>query len=126
MKRYLVLLLLGANLFVSCKEDKPINNVEIPVKKQVPIYEFGFNYDEYIVIKDTIKKGESFGEILDRNHIEAPTIYKIAASIKDTLNIRRLRAGKPYTILAKKDSTERAQFFIYQHNKIEYLSLIHI
>ncbi len=120
MKKNLVLLLLGAILLVSCKEDKPLDIKETPVVKHVPIIEFGFNYDDYIVIKDTIKKGESFGEILDRGHIEGPAIYKIAATIKDTLNIRRLRAGKPYTVLAKKDSTERAQFFIYQHNKIEY------
>lgn len=120
MKKNLVLLLLGAILIVSCKEDKPLDIEETPVVKHIPIIEFGFNYDDFIVTKDTIKKGESFGEILDRGHIEAPTIYKIAATIKDTLNIRRLRAGKPYTVLAKKDSTERAQYFIYQHNKIEY------
>ena len=29
-----------------------------------------------------------------------------------------MRAGKPYTILASKDSTEKAQVFIYNHNKI--------
>ena len=120
MKKNLVLLLLGAILIVSCKEDKPLEIEETIVVKHIPFIEFGFNYDDYIVLKDTIKKGESFGEILDRGHIEAGTIYKIAAEIKDTLNIRRLRAGKLYTVLAKKDSTERAQYFIYQHNKIEY------
>jgi murein DD-endopeptidase MepM/ murein hydrolase activator NlpD len=30
----------------------------------------------------------------------------------------RVRAGKPYTILASKDSTEKAQVFIYKHDKI--------
>ena len=120
MKKNLVLLLLGAILIVSCKDDKPIVVEETPIVKHIPIIEFGFNYDDYIVLKDTIKKGESFGEILDRGHIEVGTIYKIAAEIKDTLDVRRLRAGKPYTVLAKKDSTERAQYFIYQHNKIEY------
>ena len=81
---------------------------------------FGYNLDDYVVIQDTIKKGESFGVILDRNHVEYPTINKIVVKIKDTFDVRRLRAGKPYTILAKKDSTEQAQIFIYQHNRIEY------
>lgn len=47
-----------------------------------------------------------------------PTINKIASKIKDVFDVRRVRAGKPYTILAKNDSTERAQVFIYNHDKI--------
>ena len=77
--------------------------------------------NDYKVIKDTIQKGESFGEILDRHHIDYPKIYKIAAAARDTFDIRRLRAGKPYTILAKNDTTEQAQVFIYQPNLVEYL-----
>ena len=73
------------------------------------------------MVRDTIRNGESFGEILDRHHIDYPTIYKIASAAKDTFDIRKLRAGKPYTILAKPDSTEQAQVFIYQPNKVEYL-----
>jgi len=65
------------------------------------IEEFGFVLNDYKVIKDTIRKGESFGEILDRHHIDYPRIYKIAAAARDTFDIRRLRAGKPYTILDK-------------------------
>ena len=81
---------------------------------------FGYNLDDYLVIQDTIKKGDSFGVILDRNHVEYPTINRIAIKIKNTFDVRRLLPGKPYTILAKKDSTEQAQIFIYQHNRIEY------
>jgi len=85
------------------------------------IEEFGYILNDYKVIRDTIRNGESFGEILDRHHIDYPTIYKIASAAKDTFDIRKLRAGKPYTILAKPDSTEQAQVFIYQPNKVEYL-----
>ncbi len=112
--------MIGVILIVSCTDDKPPKADETPAVEYIPKYEFGFKLDDYIVIRDTIKKNETFGEILDRNHIEASILYKIPAIIKDTLDIRRLRAGKPYIILAKKDSTEKAQVFIYQHNKIEY------
>jgi hypothetical protein len=47
-----------------------------------------------------------------------PKINKIAGTIKETFDVRRVRAGKPYTILASKDSIEKAQVFIYKHNKI--------
>lgn len=120
MKKYAALLLC-ALLIIACKEEKPSPDAQQEEEiVHVPRIEFGFNFDDYIVIQDTIEKGESFGEILDRSHIESPQIFKIAQTIKDTLDVRRLRAGKPYTVLAKKDSTEKAQVFIYQHNKIEY------
>ena len=84
----------------------------------VIIKEYGYVLNDYKVIKDTIKSGESFGIILDRHHVMYPTINKIARTIKDTFDVRRVRAGKPYTILAHKDSTEKAQVFIYNHDKI--------
>lgn len=114
----LLFLLLTLIIFNSCKEDKPenIEEIIIPVEPII-IYEYGYKLDDYKVINDTIKKGESFGVILDRHHVDYPIINKIATKIKDTFDVRRVRAGKPYTILASKDSTERAQVFIYKNNK---------
>ena len=60
-------------------------------------------------------------QVLLSFHLLFHAIYKIAEAAKDTFDIRKLRAGKPYVILAKKDSTEKAQVFIYQRNKVEYL-----
>lgn len=120
MKKYIALFC-GALLIVTCKKATS-NDItqDFKIEKAAPIVLFGYNFDDYYVVHDTIEKGESFGVILDRNHIEYPTINKIVKKIKDTLDVRRLRAGKPYIILAKKDSTQQAQVFIYQHNKIEY------
>lgn len=120
MKKYIALII-GALLIVACKEksEQSIAPEEV-AKIELPTILFGYNFDDYHVVQDTIKKGESFGEILDRNHVEYPTIYKVATKIKDTFDVRRLRAGQPYTLLAKKDSTEQGQVFIYQQNPIDY------
>lgn len=110
-------------LLISCgskTEKEEVAEIVEEVKPQI-IEEFGYVLNNYTVVKDTIQNGESFGEILDRHHIDYPMIYKIAEAAKDTFDIRRLRAGKPYTILASKDSLEKAQVFIYQPNKVEYL-----
>jgi len=119
----IALVFIGLLIFSSCKKDssKIIETAIIEEVKPKIIEEFGYVLNNYKVIKDTIMNGESFGEILDRHHIAYPTIYKIAEAAKDTFDIRKLRAGKPYTILAKNDSTEQAQVFIYQPNKVEYL-----
>jgi len=105
-------------LLWSCKEDdKKDVQIEAKITKPKDIYEFGYKLNDYKVIKDTIKNGESFGIILDRHHVFYPKINKIARTIKDTFDVRRVRAGKPYMILAKKDSTEKAQIFIYKDSK---------
>jgi len=104
--------------FLSCKKQSEKSISSIKKVKLKPVYQFGYKLDDFLVIRDTIKNGESFGAILDRHHVYYPKINKIAVSIKEIFDVRRVRAGKPYTILASKDSTEKAQVFIYNHNKI--------
>ncbi|SNR17592.1 peptidoglycan DD-metalloendopeptidase family protein [Tenacibaculum jejuense] len=108
-------------LSISCKKEKEEELPEevIEVKEPEPVIEYGFNIDNYTVINDTIKSGESFGIILDRHHVFYPKINAISTKIKDTFDVRKVRAGKPYTILASKDTTQTAQVFIYKHNRIE-------
>ncbi len=107
---------------LSCKGEISKETI-IEEKIIVPklIQKFGYTLNNYKVVEDTIKKGENFGEILYRNHIEYPEVFNIVEGSKDSFNVRRLNAGKPYTILAKNDSTEKAQVFIYQPSKTEYI-----
>jgi len=106
-----------------CKnEPKDIIIEEIAVLEPEQLYEFGFNLNDYIVKRDTIQKGDSFGEILERNNIGYPDIFQIAEKTKDTFDIRRLQVGKPYTLLCTKgDSLEKPKCFIYQPNKEDYV-----
>ena len=120
MKNSILLIVLV--VFFSCKketkEEQPI--VDKVVVPKI-IQKFGYIYNNFRVIEDTIRKNESFGEILYRNHVDFPEIHKIVEASKDSFDVRRLRTGKPYTILASKDTTEKAQIFIYQPNKVDYV-----
>jgi len=120
LKQLIPLLLLFIILFSCKQEEKPVPQEPIAELPKI-INKYGYTFNDYIVVEDTIESGESFGEILDRNHVEFPEIYKIAEGVKDSFDVRRLRSGKPYTILSKKDTTEKAQVFIYRPNKIEYV-----
>ncbi|MBP2831302.1 peptidoglycan DD-metalloendopeptidase family protein [Aquimarina sp. U1-2] len=82
--------------------------------------EFGYVLDDFTVVKDTIKPGDSFGAIMDSHGISRAKVFEITNKIKDTFNVARIMAGKPYTLLKSKDTTEKAQVFVYQNNKIEY------
>ena len=121
LKKIVLLALIGFSVF-ACKEDKEPSDEDFEIS-EAPIEnkEFGFNLDNFIVKRDTIKKGDSFGEILQRNNISYPKIFKIAEKAKDTFDIRRLQLGKPYTLLCAKDSLQTPKSFIYQPNKEEYV-----
>ncbi len=117
------ILTIGLVSIIACKKDTPQQEeiVEEIVEIPDPV-EFGFHLNEYIVKKDTIRKGDSFGEILQRNHIDYSKVFQIAQKTKDTFDIRRLQVGKPYTLFCvKEDSLEIPQHFVYQPNKEEYV-----
>lgn len=104
------------------KEDRPkVEPLQTYVEPET-IKEFGFILNDYVVKRDTVKNGESFGEILERNNLGYPKIFHIAELAKDTFDIaRNLRAGKPYTMLFSKDSLQTPESFIYQPNHEEYV-----
>jgi murein DD-endopeptidase MepM/ murein hydrolase activator NlpD len=113
----------------SCKDD---NSAEEAYKKEIAeiveeekIIEFGFDLNDYEVKRDTIKKGDSFGEILERNNIGYPRIYHIAEKAKDSFDIRKLQVGKPYTLLytkaSQRDSLPQPSTFIYQPDQENYV-----
>ncbi|MFK7832876.1 MAG: peptidoglycan DD-metalloendopeptidase family protein [Winogradskyella sp.] len=125
----LVAAILIAVSILACKED---NSAEVAYEKELAeiveeekIIEFGFNLDNYEFKRDTIKKGDTFGVILERNNIGYPKIYQIAEKAKDTFDIRKLQIGKPYTLLFPKerqgDSIQKPTTFIYQNNLEDYV-----
>lgn len=123
--KYLIALMFLMLLFNACKEDKTEDSVKeeiTVVSAPKDVFEFGFNLNNYVVKRDTVKSGESFGQILEQNKIGYPKIFHIAEKTKETYNIARFfQQGRPYTILCSKDSLELPETFIYQPNKEEYL-----
>ena len=120
MKKFSILLFVLL-IVTSCgndnQRDDESSSSNTATSKPKIIHEFGYTLNNYKVIKDTIKKGESFGIILDRHHVYYPKINAIAKKIKDTFDVRRIRAGIPYMILASKDTLEKAKVFIYKNSK---------
>ncbi len=128
LKRLIAITVIAIGIY-SCKND---NSAKEAIKKEIAevvekekILEFGFDVEQYIIKRDTIKKGDSFGEILERNHIGYPKIFQIAEKARDTFDIRRLQVGKPYTLLFPKarisDSIQSPNTFIYQPNAEDYV-----
>ncbi len=116
-----LILLAFAIVLVSCKNEEKIPEETVSVVEPEELYEFGFRLSDYVVKRDTIRKGDSFGEILQRNQIDYSKIFQIAEQTKDSFDIRRLQVGKPYTLLCSNDSLQQPKCFIYQPTKTDYV-----
>ncbi|NER10193.1 Murein DD-endopeptidase MepM and murein hydrolase activator NlpD, contain LysM domain [Muriicola jejuensis] len=119
-------LFLACILLSSCGEDKPATSeADLPEEhsKSVstkPAVKYGFDLSNFIVVEDTIRKGDIFGELMTRNKVDYPKIYELTQKFKDTFDVRRIRVGNPYTILKSKDTSEVAQLFIYENDPVNY------
>lgn len=88
--------------------------------EELKVKHFGFDFNDYLVVNDTVKNGDSFGELMLKNHVDYDKVIHIAENYKDTFDVRKIKIGKPYVILKSKDSLENVQVFIYQNDKINY------
>lgn len=116
--KYLIILIVLLGV-IACKEkEKP---EEIVIEKPADVFEFGFNLNDFFVKRDTIRNGDSFGYILAQNKVDYTKIFSISEMAKDTFDIRKLKIGKPYTILCSNDSLKTPKHFIYQPNQEEFV-----
>jgi murein DD-endopeptidase MepM/ murein hydrolase activator NlpD len=99
------------------------NQKNLSKKIIYPVNEkFGYNLNNFNVVYDTVKNGDSFGKILEKNNLFYPRIHHISEETKKVFDIRQLRIGKPYMLLFSKDEVNKEPLaFIYEKNKIEYL-----
>lgn len=91
-----------------------------PVKAVAEKSDFGFNFSDFNVVQDTIKNGDTFGTIINKQNIGNRRVFEIVESIKDTFNVKSIRPDKPYTILRTKDKTNKIQVFVYQPDALNY------
>ncbi|GLU43433.1 peptidoglycan DD-metalloendopeptidase family protein [Allomuricauda sp. NBRC 101325] len=122
MQKFIGAILTLMVVLVSCKETKEpleeVATVETIVKP--PVLHYGFNLEDYTVVHDTVRSGDSFGELMLKNKVDYPKIAAISENFRDTFDVRKIQVGKPYLILKSKDTSEVAEVFIYQNDRINY------
>ena len=93
------------------------DNTEI---KYIPNIQFGYDINKFIVVDEEIKRGDTFGSILEKNFIDYPDVFKILEKTKKLVNTRKLIVGKPYKLLFTKDSMLSPVAIIYEPNIATY------
>ncbi|MGB2760001.1 MAG: M23 family peptidase, partial [Maribacter stanieri] len=117
-------IILVLTLMASCKDANDQKNdiaqdisvIEVPEVNE----RFGFNLDEFNVKLDTVRYGDSFGELMQEHKVDYPKVLSISENFRDSFDVRKIRVGKPYVILQSKDTLAQAQVFIYENDPINY------
>ena len=117
MKYFLSILAALALLSCSDKSSEAITDDIAPVAAR---YNFGFNLADYNIVNDTVKSGDTFGGLLERQNLDTLQVHEIVTTIRDTFDVRRITKGKPYTLLRTLDRRHKLQAFIYQPDRLTY------
>ncbi len=116
--KYPILLFL---VFISCniQENKIVNNK--PINHENKNIKYGFDFNKFIVSEKKIKRGDTFGSILENNGIDYPEVHNILQNIKNQISVKKLNIGKKYYILFSDDSIRRPEYFIYKNDIVSFL-----
>ncbi|QBN19447.1 M23 family metallopeptidase [Flavobacterium nackdongense] len=118
MKKIVLYILVLFSIF-SCKQAESedlLPEVDSAQKKE----QFGFIFQDFNVFQDTIKRGDTFGSILETQNLGDKKVYDIIQKIKDSFDVRTVRIGKAYTFLRSKDRFHALQYAIYQPDRGNY------
>ncbi|MFD2908431.1 peptidoglycan DD-metalloendopeptidase family protein [Flavobacterium ardleyense] len=122
--RYLILTIFFLSFFTACnsKEDKKEKENELPIEKPEPIVkEYGFTFNDYEVVKDTIKSGDTFGAILSKYPLkDSLKVHNVIETIRSSFNVRKIKAGKPYLFFLDKKKPNTVQAIVYIEDRINY------
>lgn len=114
-------LLLALTLLFSCQNKEENKEHQTKEKKEIIIKDYGFIFNDFKVIKDTIKSGDTFGAILEKYTLpDSLSVYQIVEKVKDSFSPRNIRIGKPYLIFLDKKKPNKIKAFVYIKDRIEY------
>jgi murein DD-endopeptidase MepM/ murein hydrolase activator NlpD len=109
-------------LLISCEKKENGKSVTVkPEKKEVIIKEYGLTFNDFKVIRDTIRSGDTFGTILEKQTLpDSLNVHQITQKVKDSFNLRSIKAGKPYIVFLDKNKPNKIQAFVYIKDRINY------
>ncbi|MCB0397869.1 MAG: peptidoglycan DD-metalloendopeptidase family protein [Flavobacteriales bacterium] len=114
-----------ALMAVACSHHTSEEHVEIIAPEELPQEEpltrFGFLVDSFDIKEGHIRNNENLSTILAKYGVDYGTIDLLAKESRDVFDVRRLAAGRKYTLLCDKDSSGYAKCFIYEKSPVDYV-----
>ncbi|MEZ4698927.1 MAG: peptidoglycan DD-metalloendopeptidase family protein [Rhodothermales bacterium] len=84
---------------------------------------YGMREDAFAVTEGTVKRNDTFSDILGRGGIPARRVHEIAEAARPALDARRIRAGNAYRFYASGEALDTPAYFVYEKNAIDFVVL---
>ncbi len=109
----------------SSKNDKSLSTTEIQkdtIDSIPPNLLFGLPVDSFVIENNKVKRNEFLASILLRYDIPYKQIDLLAHKSKSTFDVRKIKVGNPYYVFLSNDSLHQAKYFVYEIDKIHYVT----
>ena len=86
-----------------------------------PVVMYDLVVDSFNVIQGTVRPNQFLADLLSGYNVDYAVIDNLARNYRHVFDVRRIKAGNPYTLLCAPDSLLTAQYFIYEIDYTEYV-----
>lgn len=119
--KYINYLLVLLTLLISCKEETKTEKPK-KIKTEKIVKDFDLVFNDFTVKIDTLKSGATFSTILEEFQLpDSLTSNQITDKIKDTFNLKNIRAGKEFYSFCDKKIKNKLKALVYVEDKSHYL-----
>ncbi len=121
MKKWIKILIMLLAIFLILRNMSIKTDIQEQISEKKPTFSYGILTDTFIVVKNLIQNNQTVGEILYLHHIDFPEIDKIVKIAKPIFDVRKVNVGQKYMLLCSNDSLQKAQYFIYEEDNINFI-----
>lgn len=120
-------LLFGSLLSVGCGSGSQSDDKSKALAEKEPNLVYGIDADKYQLVSDTVRSGQTIGQILDGFGISALQIDRLDRATRKVFPLRNIRPDRPYTAFIKTDSVvgdeeyTHLDYLVYEKDKINYV-----
>lgn len=124
---FFITLLFGSLLSVGCGSGSQSDDKSKALAEKEPNLVYGIDADNYQLVSDTVRSGQTIGQILDGFGISALQIDRLDRATREVFPLRNIRPDRPYTAFIKTDSVvgdeeyTHLDYLVYEKDKINYV-----
>ena len=83
--------------------------------------EYGINCDPYDVQRDTVRPNQNLSGILQNAGVPYGKIQKAVEQCDGVFDVRKIRAGNPYSLIGNPCSPDGVQYFVYERSPSDFV-----
>ena len=121
MKKLYIYLILVTCASCNFSKQAPAEGSKNDENKKSSKHIYNINIDSLCVLNESVRNGESVGQILNSYNISFSDIDKVARLSRSLFDLRDVKAGGNYTLLFADSILENPLYFIYEINKVDFL-----